>query len=107
MTPIFFVLSIILAYFIPFFLNWPGFLSWIAVEFVFLIDVVISNIKYSSGVSSTSKAMTNLGCWFAAGMGVFVIFFPRSTPFEFILYFVISAIVYTFWHHADTGEWLW
>jgi hypothetical protein len=111
MTPIFFVLSIILAYFIPFFIGAQGFVSWFLIDLVYLVDIEISRIRFPSEMNgksiTNSEWMTYIGSGTATAVGVFVFFFPRVTPFEFILYFVTSAIVYTFWHHADTGEWSW
>jgi hypothetical protein len=112
LTTLIFVISITGAYAVPHVLDCPTYVSWMAVDMVYLVDMNISRQLYSEEMNapgvSLSEAMTYAGIAGATAMGIMSL--TRHTlppPMDFAIYFISSFVAYGIVHYMDTGDPFW
>ncbi len=96
LTTLLFIISISSAYVVPYALDCPTYVSWMAVDMVYVVDMDISRQLYSdemngSGISH-SEAMTYVGLATATTAGILSLL-PEDKkippPMDFVIYFIV------------------
>ncbi len=96
-----FISFMLASYTVPYTLDCPAYVPWLAVEMVYMVDMDISRSKYSEmnepGISH-SEGMSYAGMAGAFAAGVTATIFPDIQPWDGVVYFVASSITYSIWH---------
>ncbi len=113
LTTLLFIISISSAYVVPYALDCPTYVSWMAVDMVYVVDMDISRQLYSdemngSGISH-SEAMTYAGLATATTAGILSLL-PEDKkippPMDFVIYFIVGSATYGVWHGLDEAGYL-
>ena len=100
MPPVLFIPFVIASYSVPCALGQPAYVSWAAVDMVYLIDMDVSRQRFSDEMNgpeiSASEAMTYAGMATATVMPLLDI--PQ--PWDFVIYFAVGLLVYGAWSYV-------
>lgn len=112
LSTIFFITAMTTAYFVPYATDQPTYVSWFAMDMVYIVDMDISRQLYPEDMNgpelSVSEQMSYLGLSTATTMGVLSLCngVGIEPPWDFVAYFCVSSLAYAAWHVADVG-WKW
>lgn len=100
MPALLFIPFVIASYAIPCTLDQPAYVSWGAVEAVYIVDMQVSRHRWPDEMNgpeiSASEAMSYAGMAAASVMPALDI--PQ--PWDFVIYFVVSSATYAVWSYA-------